>query len=256
MNAAICLRPAPEFRFEAFASGLERNGFSIAREAKGSPKPDDVLVLWNRFPNREADARRYEAAGARVVIAENGYLGREWREAIWYSLSIGQHNGAGVWPAGAAERWDELGVELAPWREGGEEIVVLDQRGFGHINVRQPRGWAQNAAAALASSQKFPVRVRPHPGRRLDAIPLSDDLGKARCCVTWSSGAALKAVVMGIPVFHGFERWIGREAAARFQIPLGEAFKGDRLSMFRRLAWAFWRLDEIASGEAFRCLLR
>lgn len=248
------LRPDPAFRWESFASGLEAQGYEVSRQPEASPKPDDVLVLWNRYPQREVIASRYELAGAKVLIAENGYLGREWRGGFWYSLSIGQHNGAGRWPDGEAERWDSWGVELSPWRDDGGETVVLGQRGFGHPSVRSPAGWERVVAKKLGDAG-VKARIRQHPGER-KAKSIEEDLQDASCVVTWGSGGALKALLMGIPVYHAFARWIGSLASAPFSVPLRQPFRGDRLPMFRRLAWAMWEIEEIAGGEPFRCLLK
>jgi hypothetical protein len=73
--------------------------------------------------------------------------------------------------------------------------------------------------------------------------------------VTWGSGAALKALAMGVPVFHTFPQWIGAGAANPLGSDLEKPFRGDRLPMFRRLAWAMWPLHELESGAAFAALL-
>lgn len=86
-------------------------------------------------------------------------------------------------------------------------------------------------------------------------MALQDDLANAWAVATWGSGAALKALLMGVPVFHAFPQWIGKAAARPFRCPIEEPFLDDRLPMFRRLAWAIWSADEIARGEPFRCLL-
>ena len=38
-------------------------------------EPGDVLVIWNRYSEMHLVASRAEAQGARVWVAENGYLG-------------------------------------------------------------------------------------------------------------------------------------------------------------------------------------
>ncbi len=76
--------------------------------------------------------------------------------------------------------------------------------------------------------------------------------------ITWSSSAALHALTLGIPVWHGFSRWIGAPAARSIVEYGGDPLRDTqkRLDMFRRLIWAMWRMDEIRSGQAFRHLLR
>lgn len=258
-KAALLLRPEPAFRIDGFASGLEKAGLAVSRLPERDPKPGDVLVLWNRYPQRERFAQAYEAAGATVLVAENGYLGREWRGGFWYALSASHHNGAGEWVAGGPERWGSFGIDCRPWRNDGDEVVILAQRGFGHPKVREPRGWPERALRSL-QALGLRARIRRHPGEAgpkgaLD-VELDRDLSRARACVTWGSGAALKALLLGVPVFNGFGQWIGRSAARPFGMPLSEAFRGDRLPMFRRLAWAMWEIEEIAAGDPFRCARR
>lgn len=256
-TAALLIDRDPAFRVEAFTSGLEACGYKITGLPEPHPDPSDLLVIWNRGMRVDGFARRYEAHGARVIVAENGYLGREWRGGIWYALSLWYHNGMGQWPDGGPERWDNWNVPLKPWRENGDEIVVLAQRGIGHPSVAQPRGWPEKVAARLRKSGR-PVRIRVHPGERgmKKATPLEVELARAFAVATWGSGAALKAILMGVPVFYGFPHWIGGLAAKSGIDDVSEPFRGDRLPMLRRLAYAQWNLDEIASGEAFKCLLR
>ena len=187
-----------------------------------------------------------------MLVAENGYLGKDWRGGHWYSLAIGHHAGAGIWNEGSAARWDSWGVELLPWREGGRETLILGQRGIGEEGIASPTGWAERAQKLTGG------RIRPHPGKLPPAISLERDLWKAREVVTWHSGAALSALIAGIPVWYDFEQWIG----ARAGLPLSQFGKvaarrddADRLGMFRRLAWAMWEVEEISSGAAISHLM-
>ena len=43
-------------------------------------KPDDILIIWNRYGKNDEYARQFEAAGATVLIAENGYIGSDREE--------------------------------------------------------------------------------------------------------------------------------------------------------------------------------
>lgn len=235
------LREGPHYRRQAFRNGLERNGYTVHYELPAHPKSGEVLVIWNRYGHLDAAAKRFESVGGTVLVSENGYLGNEFAGKRWYAISRSQHNGAGWWPVGGTERWDRLNVPLAPWRDGGHEVVVLPQRGIGPPGVAMPRGW------------KAPGRVRRHPGLG-PCVPLEKDLSQASACITWGSGAALKAIIIGVPVYYDFPKWIGAQAAVRRTEPLGAPFKGDRLPMLRRMIWAQWTLDEIEDGTAIAAL--
>lgn len=241
MRALCLLNDSPHYRKEAFCAGLSRVGYRV--ENISDPGPDDLILTWNRYGRHEGWIRRFEAVGAKVLIAENGWLGHTWRGQEWFALSKGHHAGAGTWMVGGAERWDGLGVELAPWRLSGER-VILGQRGFGEDGIACPDGWAERIQRQLSG------RIRPHPGKS-SCDDLEADLKDAGEVVTWNSGAALKALLFGIPVRCAFPSWIGMPACAGLEGPLRRD-DDSRLGMFRRLAWAMWRTEEIAAGAPFR----
>lgn len=251
MKAACLIRSQPQYRRDAFIAGLEAAGYTITSNAS-NPTPDDALVIWNRYGQNDQLAKRYEAAGAAVYVVENGYLGRDWRDEHWYSISLNRHNGGGIWPRGGSERWDSWSVPLKPWRKDGRHVLVLLQRGIGVAPVAQPGDWRQRVERTLQTDR--PIKWRGHPGEKHPHGTLYDDLADAYCCVTWASGAALKALLQGVPVFYGFPDWIGKDAASLFTGDISEPFRGDRLGMFRRMAWAQWSLPEISAGEPFRRL--
>lgn len=217
----------------AFAEGIERLGFEVMHRMPVAPGPSDVFVTWNRIGDSDRVARLFEQAGRPVLVAENAAWGNAFAGQQWYTLALGHHNLSGRFPIGGSERWDALGVTLAPWRISGE-TVILPQRGIGARPVAMPYGWGSDLDG----------RVRRHPGRN-KAVPLEEDLAAAGRVITWGSGAAIKALIMGIPVESHLPNWIGEQ---------DNTYSG-RLAMFRRLAWAQWTIDEIRAGVPFRRLL-
>lgn len=249
MRAYVALRESPHYRRDIFATGLRRLGYNVEFTLRQHPEPNDLLLIWNRYSGFHDTARRFEAVGAKVLVTENSLLGKEARAGEhWLSLALNHHNGAGRWKVGGPERWDSLGIELQPWKDGGHEAVLLLQRGIGAPGVAQPRGFHVKGC-----------RVRAHPGKGGIEIPLDKDLARARCFVTWASGAGLKALILGVPGFAGLPQWVGAPACKPLEAFLRgeEPMRDDaaRLAMFRRLAWHIWRRSEIESGEAFRWLI-
>jgi hypothetical protein len=208
-------------------------------------------VLWNRPASKEAGAQRFENAGARVMVVENGYLGKNWKGEKWFAMAWGHHAGAGEWPDRGPSRWDSWGVEIAPWRAGGTETVILAQRGIGEPGVASPRGWAESVQRRIGG------RIRNHPGPHAHPVPLAEDLANASSVVTWHSAAALHALLIGIPVWHAFDQWIGAGAAWPLSEFGPEPRRDDasRLAAMRRMAWAMWNAEEVRSGVAFRSLM-
>jgi hypothetical protein len=255
-RAFLLIRHEPHYRREAFAAGLAALGYRIEGQPRGPIQRTDVLVIWNRYGRNHALACQFERAGAPVIVAENGLLGRDWRGDHWYALFRGAPAGGGWHPDYGPERWQGFGVNLCDWRKVGREIIVLAQRGIGPPGVAQPHRWHVEAAKRCAAVG--PVRIREHPGERT-CVPLETDLANAAVVVTWASAAALKALLWGIPVVYGFHAWIGKTAAT----PLDHWLRGglltaampDRLATFARVGSAIFTTREISTGDPFRRLL-
>jgi hypothetical protein len=258
--AWLALRDGVHYRRAAFAAGLQRAGYRVEHRLPDLlPGPRDVLVIWNRYGDSARAAAAFEARGLQVLVAENGYLGNEFAGRRWYAIARNQHNGAGTWNDRGPERWDGLRVSFGTWRGDAGESVLLPQRGIGPSGVAMPRSWESESRRRLLE-RGCRTRTRPHPGTS-PAVDLEQDLSRASLVVTWGSGAALKALLWGIPVAYSMPNWIGAWAALPLRSLLLESappVRDDdrRLAMFRRLAWAQWTLEEIQAGEPFAELLK
>lgn len=248
-TATVMLRGGQSYKREAFQAGLSALGYQLSDRHMRSPGPADVLVLWNRNRGFEGVAEHYERGGATVLIAENGYL-PDPKERT-FALAIGKHNGAGTFKP---DRWTRYPIDIQPWRKPGRSILLLPQRGMGSPGVAMPRRWLANVKNDLAKRTSRPVKVRPHPCNA--CVPLVPDLVDVWACVTWASGAGIKAICEGVPVFYCMPGWIGLAGGMPFaDSDIEKPFRGDRAEMIREISWAQWRLSEIASGKAFRHLL-
>ncbi len=259
-SACVRVLHRPPYHGDRMAAALTGLGYRIAMAPESKPKPVDVLVLWNRYPRDEGFCRAYDAAGARIIIIENGYFGRNFKGSEWYAVALSQHNGCGRWAKASADRWRALGIELKPWRKEGREIVLLATRHMGSEETAEPKTWLGDLQRWLRRETERPVRVRQHPGPQgaVPKVSLEDDLKDAWAAMTWGSSAGLKALAMGVPVFHGLKGWIGSSASRWLGggVDIKESrFFGKRAPMFHRVASAMWSLEEIESGKAFKCLL-
>lgn len=266
---AVCLIPdKADYRHDAFQAGLQAAGFRVDNSVAPITRPtaDDLLVVWNRYGSRHDTATRFEAVGAPVIVAENGYVGATETSyakplsadgAQLYALALNRHNGCGGWPVGAAGRWREQGIQVAPWRKNGHHVLLLPQRGIGVPPAAMPRDWEELTLRRLKSLTNRPIRVRRHPGNMPATRPLASDLRDCWAAVTWGSGAAVKTICMGVPVFHDLERWIGARAALPLAANVEQPLCDDaaREAMLDDLAWAQATTTEIATGEPFLRLL-
>jgi len=241
VRAVINLKDSLHYRRDAFEKGLIANGYKIVKDIV-NPAKEDLIVVWNRFGYSDTLAKQFETNGAKVLVAENGYMGKEFQGYKWFAVSRTHHNGAGKWPSSNGQRWLKYGFEIKPYRDCGSEFVALPQRGIGPQGVAMPRDW----------DLRLPVkcRVRRHPGVH-DCIPLMEDLKNAKAVITWASGAAIKAMAEGIPVFYELENWIAKDGATHIKkADFANPQKPDREKAFENIFDAMWTLDEIESGEA------
>lgn len=262
MNRAyVMVKRHVEARHDAFCAGFKATGYQVVlHEPRNDVRPGDVLAIWNRKSQHEIIADRFEAAGGTVLVAENGYIGRDACGQQYLALARHAHNGRGEWPSGGPERWQRLGVDLRPWRTDGQHILICPNRSFGMRGFIMPQGWAEETAKRLTQFTSRPVRIRPHPGhwKRLPVHPdetLRADLRNAWAVVVWASSAGVKALVAGIPVIRCAPWWIAASAAGHDLAQIETPPMPDRLPAFQRLAWAQWTIAEIADGTAFRALI-
>lgn len=250
--AVLQIRPQPSYRRTAFEQGLRRLGYSDIREYRaGRDWPSgqgDLLVVWNlhRGPD-ERYAQQWEARGGTVVVCENGYLQRE--DKTYFAISTHGHNGSGWFPIldDGAQRFERIGFEIKPMREGAmreplltDRILVRDQRGIGSALMASPRRWGDNMARMLRAKGYCNVTLMAHPGDRGKLERDEAALRNADRVYIWSSAIGVRALVEGIPVVHHAPHWIcaGWEIAGREWA-------------LHTMACGQWHHEEIARGEPF-----
>jgi hypothetical protein len=263
VRAYVGIRDQPVYRRDAFVAGLRAAGIGDIRF--GSPQTidrDTVFLSWNRYGVGDSDARRVEAAGGTVLIAENGYVARgglsphsmERRDP--YALARSFHNDDSVIPQGGGpERWDALGVDIKPWRADGAHVLVCPARSFGTPGRFMQVDWAQTVSKRLAALTRREIRVRPHPGNVPPKRSLAEDLRDCWAVVVWASSAGVHALIAGVPVITCAPYWIAKGAAGTALEQIERPPMPARLPTLRRLAWAQWHLAEIEGGEPFARLL-
>lgn len=256
MKAYIKVLDRPPYHGLEMAEGLKRLGYQVSREVVRNPSEKDILVIWNRYNRVQQEANAIEAAGGRVVVVENGYFGRNYRGGPWYAVSLRQHAIGGL-PKPDIDMWRRIDYPVKPWRTEGSEYVILAQRGIGSDEIKSPPDWHNKIAQNLSSLTDKPMRIRPHPGAQTNLPPVSfgNDLDRAEAAITWASSAGIKAILEGTYVYYGLDGWIGGVCASHISLFPKWHKPVNRNQLLARLATAMWNLEEMQSGEGFRCLL-
>lgn len=238
-------------KVDLFLKGLNAAGYlATTNYPPDKIKSGDILLAWNRKESTDKMIAQFEKAGGKVFIAENGYIGKDNQGNRLISLALSKHLGLGKWPVFYEQRFLSHNFEIQEWKSGGDEIVILGQRGIGLASSGYD--WPYAVYHELKHKTKRPIKIREHPGKNPETS-LEDALKNAHCVVTYSSSAGIQAIAQGIPCFHMLKGWIGQDASIYGIDNLESPFKGDRMPMFHKLSWAQWTQEEIATGEAFRC---
>lgn len=260
MTAFIHLRPDPHYRIEAFAEGFRKLGHHIEYDQPYAPlKEGDVAVIWNKTARSRQTVQMAREGGGAVIVAENGYFGKDADGAQSYALALDGHNGSGRWFVGWPDRLNAHQIRFKDWRrtETGN-ILIADQRGIGSAQMASPPQFAHETLHELKARGLAP-RVRSHPGRHAPTTPLFDDLADCDALVVWSSNCATAALIEGIPTFYRAPHIVTQGAALGYRLfeqPHERLVRVDpRPEAFLNMAWAQAFLDEIESGEALRRLM-
>ncbi len=249
-------------RHTAIEAGAAAAGFKV-RKGAHTPHPGDILLTWNLYAGPAAQAQKFKAAGADVVVCEESYI-RVIGGEKYFALGRGGHNGSGPAPAVRPYRWASWNIPHAPWRTGGAHILVCGQRGFGYNDMAMPDSWPGDVYKRLRKVTDRPLWFRAHPKRRRReasapydrTLDYNEDfschLTGAWALVVYSSNCATAALLAGIPVFYEAPHIVTKQACRRGIAALGAPYLGDRAAAFNRLAVSQWSVTEIRSGEPFR----
>lgn len=255
-TAFVLLRDDPHYRRDAFHAGLRRHGYRIDGKPHAGFNHEDVLVIWNRYGTSANWADQFERRGAKVICAENGYLGRDWNGGIYYALGRGWHNRIDRAP----EHDDTVRISaLLPERWGDEKpltkrVMLLPQRGIGLPPVAMPGTWP-NTAARIVKKAGHESELRKHPGKDPDTEGLMDAAARVGQAAVWASGAGHKLILAGYPVWYSCPHWIGGEAAWFLGHYPDPPYERDRMAWAKTISWAVWEVHEIYSGEAIDAVL-
>lgn len=145
------------------------------------------------------------------------------------------------------DRWNALGIEMKPWRDGGRWIVVCPPSSPAVETLFGAEGWLAKTLDTLGQHTDRPIRVR----RKGDVEPLAVALEDAHAVVTFQSNVAVDAVLAGVPVFVdpiNAAAPVGRLDLSKIEEPL----KGDREPWAWSLAYGQFTLREMEQGLAWR----
>ena len=256
MRTIVKIRTQPHYRHEAFIKGLKKTGHSISSGFEGDPTENDLLIIWNRYGYNHQLATEYEKHGAKIIVVENGFYGKDDQDRQYYSMARDVHTGSGKWYIVNISRFEDLNIKFKPWRDKGSYILVCPQRGIGPPNFSMPRTWPEDVSRRLSKLTDREIRIRRHPGNKPAGTPLTTDLSDAWAVVVWSSNCATEALIQGIPVFYEAPSIVTKLACNSGIKDIEEPKYPGRVPAFIQMSWAQWSVYEIEQGLPFEYLLK
>lgn len=172
-------------------------------------------------------------------------------------------------------RWQKisanLSLQLKPWRQGGEHILLCLQRNGGWsmkgLHVIQ---WMDSIITEIRKYSQRHIIVRAHPGDKKSHtylrinhpnVSLSNkpnikhDLEKAWATVVYNSSPSVASIIEGVPAFitdpHP-EYSQSKEVANTDLSKIENPELPERQQWIEKLAMCHWNFDELKSGEAWQ----
>lgn len=223
----------------------------------GAPKDANGDVFFGVNHGNIAPYLRAKALGRDWFYIDNAYLDKH--RGTYFRVTKNALQCRGDEPSDGT-RFHALGVEIKPWRETlGDTLLLCEQNdNFMAAAVGYKGNWRRNTLAKLAAMKlPYKIRVRPwNPDKKQNAVTLLHELPTLRAVITHSSGAAITALLEGVPAISE------SGAASRLTGPLTREniMSWQRPTNREQFAWALadnmWTLDEIRSGKAWEALCK
>jgi hypothetical protein len=258
--------------FAAFRQGLDALGFSH----RSHDLDADVAVIWSVVwagrmkPNFEI-WQYFRRQGRPVIVLEVGMLdrGRTWKMAVNGTGSYAYH-GHGL----DLDRPRKMGLQVQPWRQSGDHILVCAQRTDSLQWQAQPdiTTWLTNLRDRVRMYTQRPLVLRSHPRQRVpeiagyaqdqplsvpgtyDSFDLERGMDGAWAVINHNSGPGVQAILNGIPAFVDASS-LAAPVANLDLANIEDPALPDRGTWLIQLCHTEWRPEEIATGWPIERLL-
>jgi hypothetical protein len=241
--------------------GFKAHGINPLWRPRHRWEPADLAVTWAyKTPGVIGGQRRIRQDH---LVMELAYFGD--RRRTFVSLGFNGLNGHAEFHAKdmPGDRWAKHGVPVAPWKAGGDYVLVMGQVN-GDASLATCPDYQKWLAQACEKAKAYglPVYFRAHPMQKMaDKVDvphhkgtLEEALAGAAAVIAWNSNSLVDAVLVGVPVIAGDKGSMAWPVAAH---EIGdELIRPDRTQWLHDLAYCQWTHEEIASGEAWAHLSR
>lgn len=272
---------------EAFAQGAKSQGATVITQSKSEIIPCKMAVILG-WPSplqhsanirlRAAVVKQQKRASQHVMAIDAStfkfhdvdakYL-RYSLNGVFYDISEYANRNSD------ATRWNiisqDLGLEVKPWRTQGDYVLLLMQRDGGwSMKGLDPIQWVRQKCHQIRQVTDLPIRVRPHPGKRIDLTPLRDlvldispsthrtlqqDLERAQSACVFNSSSGVAAILEGVPLMVDDRSAVTYEVSHHGMDVITAPKFPDRQQWIWDLAAAHWSDEESSRGHVWHRFL-
>lgn len=280
MRVAFMAEDIPRERHleRAFMAGVEKHG-DISTNIIDFDKPEEVDAVVLIGVKSIDLYRACREAGIHTIMLDKGYVRHDEAGKPQPSGVLG-----GVWSHTRAaldahhptkammqrnyprDRAKHLGLELKPWRNDGDYILLAGSSAKYHrfYNLPEPTEWARNVVAELRRYTDRLIYYRPKKSWR-DSVeiegtvwarskePIKNALNNAWALVTHGSNACFEAALYGVPSIilgDGVSMPISSTDLSEVENPRLADIK-ERRQWLANLMYQQWTMIEYQSGEAW-----
>ena len=234
----------------------------------------DIAVIWSvlwqgRMANYRPIWNAYRTKNKPVVVLEVGGIKRN--ETFKVGINGVNREADFVNQNVDGERWKKFNIELKPWTQAGEEIIICGQHGNSHQWRNNPKmyKWFEQQIIEIRKYSDRPIIVRPHPrdhinidttkfknvnviapikNQNTDDTNFNKILKNAWAVVNHSSNPAMQSVFNGVPVFVS-EASLSYDVGNSSLADINNPKRPDRQRWANSLAYTEWWPIEIAQGK-------
>jgi hypothetical protein len=272
---------------EAFVAGVQAQGARVLlqREPQIVPARLAVILGWVGTKIRGAhiqlrrDVIDHQRVSKNLIMPIDGSCFKfvdDHSQFLRYSLDGVFYNRDRYANANStSDKWNQiqqtLGLQLEPWRQQGDHVLVCLQRDGGwSMKGTDMTAWTVNTVRRLRELTSRPIVIRAHPKHRIDLSVLSDltgvrqslhgtdltqDLAGAWAAVFYNSSASVAAVLAGIPVFATDDDCVAWRMANPDLAQIEDPKMPAREQWLYDLSAAHWTDAESRDGTIYRHFL-
>ena len=202
-------------------------------------------------------------------VGVNGFL---WDDAKWGFEHIVTDRSKKVFER---NRYDP---DVA-WQQSGDYILVCMQKvGDASLRGKDIFQWTRETVREIRNHTQRKIIIRPHPLYRKSSlhnalkdemlaiadvhwqesdltkpafVPIEDQVAKAWCTVTYSSGTGIDAVINGVPNIACDTGSMVYDVSSKKLSEVENPFRGDKKEWMNKIAHCQWSIEEFESGECW-----